>query len=90
MYLDSNDNGRRDAGEAGAPNVVVVLNGRFQAHTNGDGRFEFPSVTIGDHFLTVVPDNLPLAWSFPPGARADVHVRVHTETRVELGAGRLR
>ena len=90
LYLDSNDNGRLDAGEAGAANVVVVLDGRFQARTNGDGRFEFPSVAVGDHFLTVVPDNLPLAWSFPAGARADVHVGVRTESRVELGARRLR
>ena len=90
LYLDSNDNGRRDAGEAGAANVVVVLNGRFQARTNGDGRFEFPSVAVGDHFLAIVPDNLPLAWSFPAGARIDVRVGVRTETRVELGARRQR
>jgi len=90
VYLDSNDNGRRDAGEEGAANAVVVLNGRFQAGTNGDGRFEFPSVAVGDHFLTVVPGNLPLAWSFPPGTRVDVHVGVRTQTRVELWARRLR
>jgi len=44
LFLDENDNGLFDAGEAGAPNVVVLLNGRFAARTNSEGRFEFPSV----------------------------------------------
>ena len=90
LFLDANDNGRRDAGEAGAGNVVVVLDGRFQARTNADGRFEFPTVVTGTHFLTVVPDNLPLAWTVPSNARVEVSVGVRSDTRVELPARRLR
>ena len=77
LFLDGNDNGRQDAGEIGAANVTVLLNGRFPARTDGVGRFEFPVVAAGSHVLTVVPDNLPLPWVFamPGGISVKVGVR---------------
>jgi hypothetical protein len=90
LFLDENDNGRRDAGEAGAANVVILLDGRFAARTDADGRFVFPAVVAGDHFLVVVPDNLPLAWSIPADARMNLQVGVRDQTRIELSARRLR
>jgi hypothetical protein len=90
LFLDENDNGRRDAGEAGAAKVIVLLNGRFPARTDAEGRFEFPSVAAGSHLLTVVPDNLPLPWTFgtPGGVRVPVGVR--DRVFVPLAAQRLR
>jgi hypothetical protein len=89
LYLDLNDNGRRDPGEPGAPNVTVVLNGRFPTRTDESGRFEFPFVAAGSQTITVVPDNLPLPWSIG-GERFEVVVDARTTATVDIGARRLR
>lgn len=90
LFLDENDNGRFDAGEVGAPNVVVLLNGRFAARTNTQGRFEFPAVAAGTHVLTVVQDNLPLPWTVPADGKTSISVGVRDQTFVTLAARRLR
>ena len=90
LFLDENDNGRFDAGEVGAPNVVVLLNSRFAARTNAQGRFEFPAVAAGAHVLTVVQDNLPLPWTVPADGRTSISVGVRDQTFVTLAARRLR
>ena len=46
-----------------AANVTVLLDGRFSASTDAQGRFEFPLVASGPHEIRVVPDNLPLPWA---------------------------
>src|SRR5207248_8267048 len=63
VYLDANENGRYDAGESGAANVTVILDGRFSVRSDPNGRFDFPAVAAGHHVLTVQTDNLPLAWT---------------------------
>jgi hypothetical protein len=90
MFLDENDNGRMDAGETGVPNVVILLNGRFAARTNAEGRFEFPSVAAGSHELRVVPDNVPLPWNAPDDGRTSIEVGVRERVFVTLGAQRQR
>ena len=90
LYLDNNDNGRMDAGEPGVPNVVIMLNGRFAARTNSEGRFEFPSVAAGAHVLSVVQDNLPLPWTVPEEGNTQIEVGVRERSFVELGARRQR
>jgi len=90
LYLDENDNGRRDAGEAGTANVTILLNGRFPARTDAEGRFEYPSVAAGSHVLTVVPDNLPLPWAFATPGGVRVAVGVRDRVFVPLPAQRLR
>lgn len=90
LFLDANDNGRLDAGEAGAANVVILLDGRFTVRTDAQGRFEFPSVAAGKHGLTIVPDNLPLPWAAPADGRIEVEVGVRDRTRTEIPVRRLR
>jgi len=90
LFLDENDNGRFDASESGAANVVVLLNGRFAVRTDASGRFEFPTVVAGNHSLSVVSDNLPLAWNVPAEARFDVRVGVRGQSQIELAARRQR
>jgi hypothetical protein len=89
IYLDANDNGRMDAGEIATPNVVVLLDGRFAARTDGGGRFVFPTVAPGDHYVTVVPDNLPLPWTVQDDRRFEVRVEARDDARVEIPARRL-
>jgi hypothetical protein len=62
VYFDADHNGRREASETGAPNVTVVLDGRFVVRTDAAGRYEFPSVVAGPHAVQVPPDNVPLPW----------------------------
>ena len=90
VYLDANDDGRRSAGEAGAPNLTVILDGRFSARTDTEGKFEFPLVASGTHAIYVMPDNLALPWAIPNESRRDVAVGTRETTRVEIGATRNR
>lgn len=89
VFLDANDDGRFEAGETGAANVTVLLDGRFSARTDGQGRFEFPAVVAGRHHVTVLPDNLPLPWTTANETR-DLDLPVRGSVHLELSARRLR
>lgn len=90
VYLDANSNGRMDAGEAGAANVTVVLDGRFSVQTDAAGRFYFPAVATGHHLITVITDNLPLPWTLVGDGRADVDVTTRNRTEIDVAAQRFR
>ncbi len=90
VYLDANSNGRLDAAEAGAPNVTVVLDGRFSVRTDASGRFSFPAVASGQHVITVVPDNLPLPWVLVNDGRTELVVTTRGRTDISIGAQRPR
>jgi hypothetical protein len=86
VFLDDNQNGKREASERGAPNVTVVLDGRFAAETDAQGRFEFPYVAAGPHVVTVISDNLPLPWGLNKEGRTEVRVFTRDTTNVDIGA----
>jgi hypothetical protein len=90
IYLDANDNNQIDAGEEVAPNVTVVLDGRYSTRTDNNGHFAFPAVATGHHTLNVVPDNLPLPWTLADNGRVEVEVRTRDHTDVSIGAHRVR
>jgi SdrD B-like domain len=90
VYLDANNNGQPDAGEAGAPNVTVVLDGRFSVQTDAAGRFSFPVVATGHHVVTVVADNLPLPWVLIGDGRKETDVSTRDRTLISIGAQRPR
>ena len=74
VFFDADNNGRREASEAGVPNITVVLNRRFVTRTDAQGRYEFPWVVAGGHTLQIQPDNVPLPWN--PVQREPVPVSV--------------
>jgi hypothetical protein len=80
VYFDGNDNGRRDASEAGVPDVVMRLDGRFVTRTDAQGRYEYPAVAPGSHRLEVIADNVPLPWSPAASGPQPVEVRVRDLT----------
>jgi hypothetical protein len=90
VYLDANENGRYDAGETGAPNITVVLDGRYSVRTDSSGRFDFPAVAAGHHVLTVQSDNLPLPWTLNNAGRVEVVVSTRESTEADIGAVRLK
>lgn len=75
VFFDADSNGRREATEAGVPGVTVILNRRFVARTDAQGRYEFPAVVAGDHVIEISADNVPLPWS--PALRDAVKVRLY-------------
>ncbi len=90
VYLDANENGRFDAGETGAPNVTVILDGRFSTRTDANGRFDFAAVAAGHHVLTLQTDNLPLPWTVGSQGRTEVDVATRDRVDVNIGAVRLK
>lgn len=90
VFLDANDNGHSDAGEAGAANVTVVLDGRFSVQTDAAGRFDFPVVATGHHVITVVADNVPLPWVLANEGRREIDVTTRERTELSIAAHRPR
>jgi hypothetical protein len=90
VYLDANSNGRLDAGESGAANVTVVLDGRYSVQTDLNGHFDFAAVATGHHVVSVVSDNLPLPWTLAGDGRVEVVVGTRDRTDIAIGAQRPR
>ena len=90
IFLDQNDSGRMDAGDGIAPNVTILLDGRFSTRTDIKGRFDFPFVSAGPHTLTVVSDNMPLQWSVANEGRVEVEVHTRETTEVNIRGQRMR
>ena len=89
VFLDDNRNGRRDAAEQVAPNITVVLDGRYSVRTDINGQYRFDRVTVGARRLQVQEDNLPLPWSLDPStAEQSVVVRVRQASRLDFAAQR--
>lgn len=89
VFLDDNDNDRRDANELGAANVMVLLDGRFSTRTDAQGRFEFALVGSGEHKITVPAESLPLPWTIV-SPTVSVRVESRTTSSVSIAATRIR
>lgn len=89
VFLDTNANDARDGNEAGAANVVVVLDGRYSTRTDAAGNYQFTDVASGAHALTVVQDDLPLPWTINSERRYLVSVSTRGTARVDIGARRI-
>ena len=86
VFFDANRDGEQQAGELGAPNVEVVLDGRYRTTTDRDGRFEFPIVPTGDHRLTLVLETVPLPWgvALERGREVNVPLRGQVTTKIPV------
>ncbi|MEI2432299.1 carboxypeptidase-like regulatory domain-containing protein [Lysobacter yananisis] len=89
VYLDDNGDGVRAASERPAANVTVLLDGRWAARTDSSGAFAFARVSVGEHRIQVLADNLPLPWTLDEAPTA-VRVSVRDAARVDIGATRPR
>ena len=88
VFLDTNGNGRPDAGEGFVANVTVVLDGLYAVRTDALGRYAFDFVASGEHRLQVLPDNVPLPWLFSePGPRS-ITLAPRATLRENFGASR--
>ena len=80
VFFDADANGRRDAAEGGVPGVTVILDRRYVARTDAQGRYEFPAVAAGEHSLEISADNVPLPWSPAQREAGRLSVRVRSDT----------
>lgn len=85
IYLDANADGFRNADEVPVRDIVVLLDGRYPARTDVNGRFSFDRVAAGKHTLVAVSDNLPLPWQLPSEAKT-IEVKVRDTARWSIGA----
>lgn len=88
VYFDADSNGRREASEAGVPNIVVVLDRPFVTRTDAQGRYEFPCVVAGGHTLQIQPDNVPLSWNSMQREPVPVSVLVRGTTNADFALQR--
>ena len=80
-------------GEAGAPNVTVVLDGRVLRPNGRRGPIQFSRGRDQYHrdVVTVVADNLPLPWVLIGGdGRQETEVTTRDRTLISIGAQRPR
>ena len=82
VFFDADRDGNQQSGEAGVPNVEVVLDGRFRTTTDRTGRFVFPLVGTGHHQITLTLETVPLPW----GAASDRAVSVDVPLRGQANA----
>jgi SdrD B-like domain len=90
IFLDANQNGRKDADEPGAEHITVVLDQKYSVTTDVTGRYEFIAVAAGTHTVEAVMDNLPLPWSFANQGPHTVAIRTRGRTIFDLAATRMR
>src|SRR5262249_52565789 len=93
VYLDSNDNGNKDAGEPGLSGVLVTLTGfndqgpiAQQATTDATGFYQFQSLRPGSYVLTETPPPHYLNGMDSIGSQGGT-VSVNTLTNIALAAG---
>jgi len=95
IFLDSNNNRRREPSEAGVPGILVILDGIQAVRTDEAGYYRFESVADGTHQITLNTDALPLPWiieaddkrqSGEPYAKV-VEIGVRAVTRLDIAAG---
>lgn len=87
VYFDANGTHTKEASESGVEGAVVVLDGRWTARTDAQGRFEFALVGVGAHTLAVRNDSLALPWRASDAAGVPLQVRLRQDEKVDLAVG---
>ncbi|MFM6932204.1 MAG: hypothetical protein ACKOUT_08175 [Novosphingobium sp.] len=95
VFLDANDNRRREPAEKGVGGIVVILDGMQAVRTDPAGYYRFDGVSDGPHRITLNADMLPLPWIIEaddkrrtgePFAKV-VAVGVRSTTVLDIAAG---
>jgi hypothetical protein len=62
VFYDKNRDSIRQASEEVAAGATVVLDGRYEARTDEQGRYSFVPVPTGAHEVALLTEELPLPW----------------------------
>ncbi len=93
VYLDSKDDGQRDAGDAGIANVTLVLKNAdgqptgATATTDANGYYCFPGLRPGTYTISEVPPNGNLDGANTPGSAGGTAGAQRTITDIVLAPG---
>jgi len=94
IYLDGNDNGKREPSEVGVAGIVVILDGFQAVRTDQSGYYRFDGVSDGPHRITLNTDMLPLPWVIEPADKPGsgepfstiVEIAVRSSTELDIAA----
>ena len=89
VFYDGNGDGIRQAGESVVRDVVVYLDKRYVATTDGDGRYRFEHIAAGKHDLTLAVEDLPLPWGLLDDAPRQVSVDIRVSSEVNFALRRI-
>ena len=84
VFFDANRDGEQQSGEAGTPGVEVVMDGRYRATTDRQGRFAFPLVGTGHHQLTLTLETVPLPWGAASGQAVSIDVPLRGQANARI------
>lgn len=88
IFFDTNQDGQRQADEAGVPEVEVYLDSGYSVRTDKNGYYEFMRVATGEHALTLNLDTVPLPWSVKEESLSvDVSLRGQATANLALTKG---
>ena len=89
VFFDENRDGRWSPTEETANGVIVYLDRRYSRTTREDGTFEFSPVFVGEHFVIISQDDLPLPWGLDDETPRGVEIRVRETTEINFPLIRL-
>lgn len=84
VFFDTNRDGEQQPGEAGVPNVEVILDGRSRAMTDSAGRYEFPLAATGRHQIGLRLESVPLPWGAASGRGQSIEVPLRGEVTARI------
>jgi hypothetical protein len=84
VFFDENGDSHRQPSERIAVGATVVLDGRYQARTDEQGRYSFAPVPTGDHEVTLLTEELPLPWSLDDERPRPITVRFRQTAEVSF------
>lgn len=84
VFLDENNDGRRQPLEKKAANIELVLDGRISVQTDSNGEFEFRQTTTGTHRLEFSLGSIPLPWEISADFNPEIKVRFRDTATVEI------
>ncbi|HPY40305.1 MAG TPA: SdrD B-like domain-containing protein, partial [Thiolinea sp.] len=88
VFFDTNQDGQRQADEAGVPEIEVYLDGGYSVRTDKNGYYEFLRVATGKHTLTLNMDTVPLPWSVKEESLSvDISLRGQVTANLALTKG---
>jgi hypothetical protein len=89
VFFDENGDGLYQPTERAAARLTVLLDGRYPALTDSEGRFDFPLVAMGRHTVQVAVEGIPLPWGLIDERPFEVNVGLRTDMLVELPLSRI-
>lgn len=89
VFFDENGDGVRQATERPVAGLTVLLDGRYRAVTDNEGRFEFGPVPTGAHEVTLLVERVPLPWGLLDETPRRVQVPLRGEALVDIPLNKL-